>query len=71
MFFIAKTPLGEFKSTFSNNEQENKIVRETLSQNLHLLENLHFDSPGPDGLGVVTVCLGPDVIKNSVFIIVE
>lgn len=72
MYFIAKTPLGQFKSVvYSDNESENEIVRESITKSLHLVTRLHFDCELEDGNGTVTVSLGSDVIKNSVFIIVE
>jgi hypothetical protein len=71
MYFIAKTPLGEFKSVYSDNEHDNKIVRKTLTESLSLLTHLNFECDLGEDQGVVHVSLGPDVLKNSVFIIVE
>ncbi len=70
MYFIAKTPLGQFTSVHSDNESDNEIVKETLTKSLNLLTHLNFQCE-LEGEGVFTVSLGPDVIKNSVFIIVE
>ena len=70
MYFIAKTPLGQFESVFSDNEADNEIVRQTLTANLDAISRLFFQAKDPNG-GEITVSLGPDIIKNSVFIIVD
>lgn len=69
MYFIAKTPMGQFQSVYSDDQEQNYMLKQKLSESLSDMDYLYFDCEAEGG--VTRISLGPDVIKNSVFIIVE
>lgn len=70
MYFIAKTPLGEFRSVFSDDETSNNTLKKMLTVEISNLEYIYFESEYDEG-GTVKVSLPRETIQNSVFIIVE
>ena len=71
MFFIAKTPLGEYKSAQYEDEDEISMIKKLFTDNLPQIDNIYFNCELEENGGLVTVCLPPETVKNSVFIIVE
>ena len=71
MYFVARTPIGVFKSVPSDDEVDNEIVRKNLTTSLRKIDSIHFQGEFDGEEGIITVSLGSELIKNSAFIIID